>query len=393
MKLQGRSLLAGGVAAAAIALGAVGGQGAQARGAGLQLRPVAHFDQPMSAAFAPGDTKHMFVLERPGVVKVINRDGSHKRTFLDISARVNTDEDGGLMSIAFPPDYRQSRRFYVHYSDAHHDVIVDEYRSSAGHPLQASRGTRRNVLHIWHRQSSNHYGGTLQFGPDGHLYVSVGDGGCCGDPEDNARHLANLLGKILRIDPLPAGGKPYTVPAANPFVGRAGKDEIFSYGLRNPYRFTFDSKTGRIAIGDVGQDAYEEVDYVTLAGARGANFGWPEFEGFHDYDPVRPALGPPVDPIFDYPHSDPGGGAAHGCAVIGGYVVRAADLASLRGQYLYSDICTGELRALVPRLGGAVGEHSLGLTVSLPAGFAEGPSGQIYIASLDGTVFHLREAP
>jgi glucose/arabinose dehydrogenase len=395
MRLQGRGTLTAGVTILVIVLGVLAGGSALARGGGTPvLRGVANFNLPMYAAFAPGDPSHIWILERPGVVKVINRDGSSKRTVLDISSRVTTDDDSALMGIAFPPNYQQSHRFYLDYSDLNHDIVVDEFRTTAAHPLQASPSTRRQVIHIIHRPGTDHYGGTILFGPDGHLYISTGDGGCCGDPYDKARHLNNLLGKILRIDPLPANGKPYTVPSSNPFVGQQGKKpEIYSYGLRNPFRFSIDAKTNRIAIGDVGQDNYEEVDYTTLAAAKGANFGWPEFEGFHSYDSARPALGPPVDPIFEYPHSDPGGGAAFGCAVIGGDVVRSPDLPSLAGKYVYTDNCTGELRAFTPTLSGAVGDHDLGLNAVAPSAFGVGPSGQIYVASLGGTVYHLAETP
>jgi glucose/arabinose dehydrogenase len=377
---------------AVIVMGAMAGQGALARGGGsFALHPIANFNLPMYVAFAPGDRNHMFVIERPGVVKVVNRDGTNKHTVLDISSRVTTDDDSALMGIAFPPNYQQSHRFYLDYSDQVHDIVVDEFRTTAAHPLQASPSTRRQVIRILHRDHTDHYGGTILFGPDGHLYISTGDGGCCGDPQDNARHLNTLLGKIARIDPLPANGHPYTIPSSNPFVGKNAKAEIYSYGLRNPFRFSIDDKTDRIAIGDVGQDSYEEIDYTTLARAKGANFGWPEFEGFHSYDPGRPGLGTPVVPILDYPHSDPGGGAPFGCAVIGGDVVRSPDLPSLAGQYVYTDNCTGEIRALTPRLTGAVGEHDLGLNAVAPSAFGVGPSGQIYVASLGGTVYHLAE--
>jgi glucose/arabinose dehydrogenase len=395
MRLQGRGLLAAGVAIVAILVGAVAGGSALARGGGtLVLRPVADFNNPMYVAFAPGDSQHMWVLERPGVVKVVNRNGSQERTVIDISSRVATEDDSALMGIAFPPNYQQSHRFYLDYSEVGtHDIIIDEYRTTAASPYHAAPSTRRQVIHIIHRPGTDHYGGTILFGPDGHLYISTGDGGCCGDPYDKARHLNNLLGKILRIDPLPANGHPYTIPSSNPFVGENGKDEIYSYGLRNPFRFSIDAKTNRIAIGDVGQDQWEEVDYTTLAAAKGANFGWPEFEGTHSYDPSRPALGTPVDPIFEYPHGDPGGGAPFGCAVIGGDVVRSPDLPSLAGQYVYTDNCTGEIRAFTPRLTGAVGEHDLGLNAVAPSAFGVGPSGQIYVASLGGTVYHLAETP
>ncbi len=377
----------------AILVGAIAGGSALARGGGsLVLRPVADFNQPMYVAFALGDSKHMWVLERPGVVKVVNRDGSGEQTVIDISSRVTTDDDSALMGIAFPPNYQQSHRFYLDYSDVHHDIVVDEYRTTAANPLQASPSTRRQVIRVLHRDHTDHYGGTLQFGSGGRLYISTGDGGCCGDPQDNARNLNVLLGKIVRIDPLPGNGHPYTVPSSNPFVGKPGRDEIYSYGLRNPFRFSIDAKTNRIAIGDVGQDSYEEVDYTTLTAAKGANFGWPEFEGFHSYDPSRPGPGTPVDPIFEYPHPpDPGTNPASGCAVIGGDVVRSPDLPSLAGQYVYSDNCTGDIRAFTPRLTGATGDRWLGLNAVAPSAFGVGPSGQIYVASLGGTVYHLAE--
>jgi hypothetical protein len=395
VRLHGRGALAVGVATVAVGLGALGGGTAVAGGdPTYKLSTVATFNQPMQAVSAPEDKTHLFVVERTGTIKVIKRDGSQRRTFLDITDRVNTDGDGGLMSLAFPPNYQRTHRFYVHYSDDHHDVLIDEYRTTAAKPYHASPDSRRVIMHILHRESSNHYGGTLLFGPRGNLWISIGDGGCCGDPEDNARHLDSLLGKILRINPLPANGMPYTAPRSNPFVGKPGRNEIFSYGLRNPYRFSFDRKTGRIAIGDVGQDSWEEVDYTTIAGAKGTNFGWPEFEGFHDYDPSRPGPTPAVDPVFNYPHSDPGGGRAHGCAVIGGYVVRAPDLPSLTGRYLYTDLCNPDLRSFRPTLGsGAIGDRSLGLHAPFVTGFGEGPNGKIYLASLSGTVYHLREAP
>jgi glucose/arabinose dehydrogenase len=390
--LQGRRALAAGVAAIALVAGLVAGGAAVARPV-FSLRTVANFDNPMYVAFAPGDPKHMWVLERRGVVKVVNRDGTHKHTVLDISSHVSTDNDSALMGIAFPPNYQKSHRFYLDYSDLNHDIVIDEYRTTASHPLQASPSTRRLVLGILHQPGTDHYGGTILFGPGGHLYISTGDGGCCGDPYDKARNLNSLLGKILRIDPLPANGDRYTIPPSNPFVGKPGRDEIYSYGLRNPFRFSIDAKTNRIAIGDVGQDSYEEVDYATLARANGANFGWPKYEGFHLYDSSRPGPGPPVKPILEYPHSDPGTGAAWGFVVIGGVVVRASDLPSLEGQYIYIDNAIGDLRSFTPTLTGALGDHSLGLHVNSVSGFGEGPSGQIYIPSLNGEVYHLREGP
>ena len=391
MRLEAGGALVGGVAAIAITLGAVGGGTALARGAVLNLSTVGRFNQPMQVVSAPGDRRHLFVVKRRGTITVINRNGTHRRTFLDISTRVNTEGAGALMSLAFPPDYRRSHRIYVDYSDANHDVRVDEYRTSAAAPLRASVKSRRAVLRVQHPDTLQHYGGTMQFDAAGRMYVSVGDGGGRGDPFDNARDVGSLLGKILRIYPRPSNGRPYSVPRSNPFVGKPGRNAIYSYGLRNPYRFSLDRKTRHIAIGDVGQHLYEEVDYATLRSARGANFGWPEFEGFHDYDPSRPGPTPALDPTFEYPHRDPGGGAAYGCAVIGGYVVRDSKLPVLAGRYLYTDECTGDLRSFRPTMTGAQDDRSLGLQVDSPVGFGEGRRHQIYIASLTGPVYRLRE--
>ena len=211
--------------------------------------------------------------------------------------------------------------------------------------------------------NSNHNGGQLQF-LGNLLYFGTGDGGSGGDPPNNAQNKESLLGKLLRIDPRPSGGRPYSVPASNPFVGRAGRDEIYSYGLRNPFRFSFDTVTARaprIAIGDVGQNRFEEVDYTTVAAAAGANFGWDAFEGFAPYrdeNSGTPDPGGTVKPIFAYPHS------RGGCSIIGGYVVADRGLPSLYGRYVYTDYCDGALRSLVPHLSRAGGDRKLGLSVA-----------------------------
>jgi glucose/arabinose dehydrogenase len=203
------------------------------------------------------------------------------------------------------------------------------------------------VIRIPHPVNANHNGGQMQFLGDD-LYFGTGDGGSAGDPPNNAQNKDVLLGKLLRIDPRPAGGKPYSVPASNPFVGAPGRDEIYSYGLRNPFRFSFDTMTDpsrpRIAIGDVGQNKFEELDYTTLAAARGANFGWDAFEGFAPYTEENsgtPDPGGTTKPIFAYSHERDGS-----CSIIGGYVVADPALKSLYKRYVYADYCEGELRAL-----------------------------------------------
>jgi len=351
---------------------------------GVGLRQIGGFDHPVYVAAAPGFQRLLFVVEQPGRVKVIRNGHKLRRSFLNISGRVNYDAaERGLLSIAFPPDYRRTKRFYVYYNDAQGDIRVDEFRRST--PTIAAPGSRRSVLQIPHRANSNHNGGQLQF--LGHLlYLATGDGGSAGDPPDNAQNKRVLLGKVLRIDPRnPRGKRSYSVPRSNPFVGRRGRNEIFSFGLRNPFRFSFDrvtAKRPRIVIGDVGQNAFEEVDYETLGSAAGANFGWDGFEGFAKFEPPFPRH--TQKPIFAYSH------AAHGgCAVIGGYVVRDRRLRSLYKRYLYSDNCDGTLRSFLPRLRRARGDRPLGLSLSAPTSFGEDNQGRVYVCSLDGPVYRL----
>jgi glucose/arabinose dehydrogenase len=214
--------------------------------------------------------------------------------------------------------------------------------------------------------------------------VATGDGGGGGDGMDNARNLNTLLGKLLRIDPTSKEG-PYSVPSDNPYVGTDGADEVYAYGLRNPWRFSFDSATGALSIADVGQAAVEEVNFLSRDAARGANFGWPQFEGDQPFDPTRPGADPPTFPIHTYPSATGSGN----CSVTGGYVVRDAKLPALHGRYVYADLCGGALRSFVPSPSGASDDAALGPTVANPTSFGEGRKGRIYITSLDGPVFKL----
>jgi hypothetical protein len=245
------------------------------------------------------------------------------------------------------------------------------------------------VIEIPHPVNANHNGGQLQF-LGNLLYFATGDGGSGGDPPNNAQNKEVLLGKLLRIDPRASGGRPYSVPSSNPFVGKPGRDEIYSYGLRNPFRFSFDTVTAkqpRIAIGDVGQNKFEELDYTTVGAADGANFGWDAIEGFAPYTEENsgtPNPGGTTRPIFAYSH-DRGGS----CSIIGGYVVRDPGLRSLYKRYVYADLCEGELRSLVPHLTRASGDHKLGLAVASPTSFGEDDAHHLYVASLEGPVYRL----
>jgi glucose/arabinose dehydrogenase len=355
---------------------------------GVALKRIGHFDRPVYVAGAPGFPRLLFVVEQRGRVDVLRGGRRLGYPFLEISGLVSFGEERGLLSIAFPPDYKRSRRFYVYYTDNRGNIRVDEFRRRSA--TRAARGSRRTVIEIPHPVNANHNGGQLQF-LGNLLYFGTGDGGSAGDPPNNAQNRQVLLGKLLRIDPRPSHGRPYSIPPGNPFAGgKSGRPEIYSYGLRNPFRFSFDrvtAKQPRIAIADVGQDRFEEVDYTTVAAAAGANFGWDAFEGFAPYRGANsgtPDPGGTTKPIFAYPHSRGGS-----CSIIGGYVVGDRSLPSLYKRYLYADLCEGELRSFVPHLRRASGDRKLGLSVSTPSSFGEDDQGRVYVCSLEGPVYRL----
>jgi glucose/arabinose dehydrogenase len=349
---------------------------------GVGLKKIGSFDAPVYVAGAPGFPKLLFVVEQPGRIVVLRGGHRLRKPFLDLRDQVNYGGERGLLSVAFPPDYASSKRFYVYYTDGAGNIRIDEFKRRSS--VRARRSSQRQVIVVPHPVNSNHNGGQLQFHGN-LLYFGTGDGGSGGDPPNNAQNKDVLLGKLLRIDPRPAGGKPYTVPADNPFVGKSGRDEIYSYGLRNPFRFSFDGS--RIAIGDVGQNEFEELDYTTLAAARGANFGWDAFEGsskYTDENSGTPDPGGTVKPIFAYSHS-----RGNSCTIIGGYVVRDPRLRALRGRYLYADLCEGQLRSLVPHLKRASNDRKLGLHVESPSSFGEDDLHRLYVASLEGPIYRL----
>jgi Glucose / Sorbosone dehydrogenase len=364
-----------------------GSEGRASKAGGVALKRIGGFEEPVFVGSAPGFPKLLFVVERRGRVDVLRGGRRLRHPFLDISEKVSSEGERGLLSIAFPPDYGHSRRFYVYYTDHNGDIRVDEFRRRTA--TRAARGSRRAVIEISHSAHSNHNGGQLQFLGD-LLYLGTGDGGSAGDPSNNAQNRNSLLGKLLRIDPRARGGRPYSIPPDNPYVGRAGRDEIYSYGLRNPFRFSFDTvRAGgpHVAIGDVGQNRFEEVDYTTVAAASGANFGWDALEGrkrYREENGATPDPGGTVRPILAYPHSRGGS-----CSIIGGLVVGEMRLRSLYGRYLYADLCEGRLRSLVPHRHGAGHDHRIGLSVSSPTCFGEDARHRVYVCSLDGPVFRL----
>jgi glucose/arabinose dehydrogenase len=380
-------ILAAAVAIAAAAVASAGARGTPRprAAAAVRLLLLGRFRSPTYLAAPPGDARRRFVVERAGRIRVLVGRRKLKAPFLDIRRQVQTGGESGLLSMAFAPDYASSRRFYVYYTDNAGFIRVDQYRRAVSTPNRALPGSRRLVIRQPHH-NFNHKGGQLQFGPDRMLYMGFGDGGSEGDPHRNGQNRGRLLGKLLRLDPLAGGG--YRIPRSNPFVGRSGRDEIYAYGLRNPWRFSFDRRHGHLTIGDVGQDEIEEIDFVRNrrgpghAPRGGYNFGWSVFEGRHRFRPGRaPGHVPPV-----LQHSHAGGY----CGIIGGYVVRDRGLGRrLYGRYVYGDLCRAGLRVARLRPRRATGDRSLGVRVSELVSFGEDARGRLYAVSLRGPVYRI----
>lgn len=364
------------------------------------LQPIGKFDQPVYVTSSPTNPERLLIVEREG--RIVESSPAGTQQLFDLTDLVSCcNVERGMLSIAPAPDFESSDRIYATYTGtpqaggAEGDVHLDSFRPNPG----GGAPIREPILSVGHAQQANHNGGQLQFGPDGHLYMSLGDGGGGGDPFENGQDTEELLGKILRIDPHPGQNPAYSIPTGNPFVGAAGRDEIWAYGLRNPWRFSFDRGTGDMVIADVGQSAREEVDFATspsagVVGGAGANYGWNCREGFIAYTNPATACATAsgfTEPVFDYPHTDPGDGGAFGCSIIGGYVVRDASLGDLYGRYLYTDYCSEGVRSLIlPHGGGlASGDRSEGLTIASPTSFGEDSCGRIYVASDEGPVYRL----
>jgi glucose/arabinose dehydrogenase len=341
----------------------------------VALQPVVNgLDSPVDIAFRParaGKPGTMYVVEQSGALRIM-RDGRVAGTALDLSGNLSSGNEQGFLGATFSPD---GKHLYVDYTDANGDSNVDEYRMRGDNP---DPGTRRRVMFV-DQPYPNHNGGEVIFGPDGMLYIGFGDGGSAGDPQGNGQNRSALLGKILRINPTPAGGAPYTVPKNNPFVGRPGAArEVWMWGLRNPWRFTFDRATKDAWIGDVGQNAYEEIDFAK-AGEQGINWGWNAREGFHEY--AGPAPAGARDPIVETGHAD------GNCAIVGGYVYRGRAIPALDGVYLFGDNCLPTILGVAQRGGRAIGPRDLGVDVPELTSFGEDHTGEVYAAARDGTIY------
>jgi glucose/arabinose dehydrogenase len=349
----------------------------------VRLLRLGNFNQPTYLTAPRGDRRR-FVVEREGTIRVVQHGRVLEQPFLDISDRVTSGGESGLLSMAFARDYASSRRFYVYYTDQQGFLQIDQFRASTGAPNRADESSRRSVIRVPHHRS-NHKGGQLQVGRDGMLYAGFGDGGSGGDPDENAQNLGRILGKMIRIDPRPDGG--YSVPADNPFRGRSGaRPEIYAYGLRNPYRFSFDRRRGSLTIGDVGQDEIEEIDYVPgRPGGRpprgGYNFGWDVFEGRSRYESgSAPGHIPPV-----LQHTQ----GAGFCSIIGGYVIRDRSLGrGWTGRYVYGDYCESTIRLAHLRRPNAPARGTR-LHVNGLVSFGEDSRGRVYAISLNGPVHRI----
>jgi glucose/arabinose dehydrogenase len=347
---------------------------------GLRLVSIGTFDQPTYVTGAPGDGQRLFVVQKAGTIAVLVNGRRQRRPFLNITKLVESGAtEQGLLSMAFAPDYKRSGRFYVFYTIPGNDVRVVEYRRAGHDPSRANPASARTVLTVPHRYT-NHNGGQLQFGPDGNLYVGVGDGGSEGDPMNLGQNTTVLDGKVLRVRPQANGG--YSIPKGNPFAGRRGsRPEIWAYGLRNPWRFSFDRLTGDLVIADVGQDQEEEVDFARRGTGAGANYGWSIWEGDRRN---KPGSAPgAVFPVLVTLHSQ------GNCAIIGGYVVRDRALPALYGRYVYGDQCQPEIRSVKLGPGHASGDRSTGLAVSSMSSFGTDTRGRIYAVSLAGPVYRI----
>jgi glucose/arabinose dehydrogenase len=340
----------------------------------VALKEVATAQNPIAGAAGPGGT--VWIAERAGTVRVLDDKGLGEPV-LDISDETTTDGERGLLGIAFD---KRFAHFYISYTNLEGTSTVDEFAVRHG---RIRPDTRRTVI-TQTQPYSNHNGGDIRFGPDGYLYIALGDGGSGGDPHGNGQNLDTLLGKMLRIDP--QGGRPYAIPRDNPFVNDPNaKDEIWAYGLRNPWRFSFDARTGDLLIGDVGQSDWEEIDWAPAKSGGGENYGWSQMEGTH---PFRGGTEPAnhVPPVHEYDRT------GLGCSVTGGYVYRGRAIPDLRGQYVFSDYCDGTLRTLRMKNGKVTGESDLGVNGGEVISFVQGGDGELYVLAIGGSVSRIEPA-
>jgi glucose/arabinose dehydrogenase len=351
----------------------------------IRLVPIAtNLDKPVDIVNAGDASGRLFIVLQVGKIVIYDGTSVLTKPFLNIQTSVSCCGEEGLLSLVFHPDYENNRLFYVYYVDTGGDLVLARFKTSAN-PNVARKRSKRILLKISHPNFGNHNGGKLQFGRDGYLYLSVGDGGGGGDPNDNAQNLGSLLGKILRIDVDSAS--PYAIPPDNPFANRPqARPEIWSYGLRNPWRITFDRRRGNLYIGDVGQGEWEEINYQRRRSPGGVNYGWRKMEGKHCFNPsLNCNSGSLKPPIIEYNHSQ-------GCSVTGGFVYRGSAIPALTGTYLFADYCSGVISGAKRSSGQWVVSRLLSSGKNIST-FGEDEAGELYIAhhSTNGEIYRLAE--
>jgi glucose/arabinose dehydrogenase len=339
--------------------GCIAVTGASARTDALRLVRVAHFDAPVYATAAPGEPGNLYVVEQAGKIQVLTAGRIRPTPFLDITSQVLSGGEQGQLSVAFDPNYKQTRRFYVDYTDKNGDTHVVQYRSNGSVAIPSSAKQLLFVKDF----ASNHNGGQLQFGPDGLLYWGNGDGGGAGDPQHNGQSLARPFAKIERIN-MSGGGRPTW--------------RLVAYGLRNPWRFSFDRANGDLYIGDVGQGSWEEIDYLKHGTKGLPNFGWNRFEGRHTYDTSTELLrvGTYHPPVAEYSHGN-------GCSVTGGYVYRGKNVPAAAGRYFYGDYCSGTIWSFKLTGGVARGVRTEPFKLTGLSSFGEDSAGELLLMSVD----------
>ncbi len=354
----------------------------------LELQLVASgLSSPLYLTAPAGDPR-LFIVEQEGRIRIVQAGQLLAQPFLDIRDRVASGGEEGLLGLAFHPNYASNGYFYVDYTHLNNAgdtlyTLIERYTVGPA-PNSADSASHKLLLRIV-QPYANHNGGLVMFGPDGMLYIGMGDGGSRGDPENRAQNPDSLLGKLLRIDV--DHGDPYAIPSGNPFATSGGAPEIWALGLRNPWRFAFDRAAGLLYIADVGQNLWEEVS-VAPAGQGGRNYGWRIMEGLHCFIPDPCSSTGLVQPVVEYSH-------ANGCSIIGGFVYRGSRAPSLVGQYFYSDYCSGWMRSFSYANGAVTGQTSWSLNVSLGnvLSFGEDSAGELYVLSAGGSVYRIAPAP
>lgn len=344
--------------------------------------------KPVFVTSARDGTGRLFIVEQTGRIRIWSNGALLATPLLNLSGSVSGGGEQGLLGLAFHPRFTSNRKFYVNYTNLSGDSVVREYRASATNPNRIESGSGRTILKI-NQPYDNHNGGMIAFGPDGYLYIGMGDGGSGGDPGNRAQDKDSLLGKMLRINVNGrTSSRAYLIPSTNPYVGKPGRNEIWQRGLRNPWRWSFDRRTGNLWIGDVGQNRYEEVDRAsrTSTGAgRGANWGWRVMEGLHCY---RPSSGCNRTgkrlPVVEYSHASNGR-----CAVTGGYVYRGSAIPALAGWYVYGDYCSGEIWTISSGASSPARATRLLDSSLLISSFGESASGELYVTDLAGSLYRI----